>query len=76
LGLIYCLLGFSGRYPHKKVIQTAHTADLAVGFGRKVRNLVDSEVYKSVFPDVGLRRILKQQDDGTPVQGAIILRLG
>lgn len=46
---------FLGRYPHKKVIQTAHTADLAVGFGRKVRNLVDSAAYKEVFPNVGLR---------------------
>ena len=29
---------FLGRYPEKKVIQTAHTAELAVGFGRKVRH--------------------------------------
>ena len=41
---------FLGNYPHKKVIQTSHTAELAVGFGRKVRNLVDSEAYKAVFP--------------------------
>ena len=37
---------FLGKFPGKKVIQTSHTAELAVGFGRKVRNLVDSEVYK------------------------------
>ena len=46
---------FLGKYPQKKVIQTSHTAELAVGFGRKVRNLVDSEVYKSIFPGVGLQ---------------------
>ena len=46
---------FLGKFPQKKVIQTSHTAELAVGFGRKVRNLVDSEVYKSIFPDVGLQ---------------------
>ena len=46
---------FLGKYPSKKVIQTSHTAELAVGFGRKVRNLVDSEVYKSIFPGVGLQ---------------------
>ena len=45
---------FLGRFPHKKVIQTAHTAELSVGFGRKVRNLVDSEVYHSIFPDLHL----------------------
>ena len=46
---------FLGKYPQKKVIQTSHTAELAVGFGRKVRNLVDSDVYKSIFPGVGLQ---------------------
>lgn len=45
---------FLGKFPHKKVIQTSHTAELAVGFGRKVRNLVDSETYKSIFPDLSL----------------------
>jgi len=46
---------FLGKYPHKKVIQTSHTAELAVGFGRKVRNLVDQEIYTSIFPGVGLQ---------------------
>ena len=46
---------FLGRFPNKKVIQCSHTADLAVGFGRKVRNLVDSPAYQEVFPNVGLR---------------------
>jgi len=46
---------FLGKFPHKKVIQTSHTAELAVGFGRKVRNLVDSEVYKDIFPDLNLQ---------------------
>ena len=46
---------FLGKYPEKKIIQTAHTAELSVGFGRKVRNLVDSEDYKTVFPNLGLR---------------------
>jgi predicted phage terminase large subunit-like protein len=46
---------FLGKYPQKKVIQSSNTADLAVGFGRKVRNLVDSEQYSKVFPNVGLR---------------------
>jgi len=46
---------FLGKFPDKKVIQTSHTAELAVGFGRKVRNLVDSDVYKDIFPDVALQ---------------------
>ncbi len=46
---------FLGKFPHKKVIQTSHTAELAVGFGRKVRNSVDSEAFMEVFPDVSLQ---------------------
>ena len=47
---------FLGLHPAKKVIQCSNTADLAVGFGRKVRNLVDSEQYATVFPGVKLRQ--------------------
>ena len=46
---------FLGRFPNKKIIQCSNTAELAVGFGRKVRNLVDSEVYAKIFPNVALR---------------------
>jgi len=40
---------FLGKYPEKKIIQTAHTAELATGFGRKVRNLVNSPDYQEIF---------------------------
>ncbi len=43
-----------GRDPTKKIIQATHTAELAVGFGRKVKNLIDSEDFRDVFPDVSL----------------------
>ena len=46
---------FLGKHPHKKVIMASHTADLAVNFGRRVRNLVGSENYKDVFPEVQLQ---------------------
>jgi predicted phage terminase large subunit-like protein len=45
---------FLGRYPNKKIIQTAHTAELSVGFGRKVRNLIQSEDFQKVFAGVTL----------------------
>jgi predicted phage terminase large subunit-like protein len=44
-----------GKYPHKKVIMASHTADLAVNFGRRVRNLVGSDSYKEIFPAVELQ---------------------
>ena len=47
---------FLGKYPNKKVIQSSNTGELAVGFGRKVRNLVDSENYKDIFPSLQLQQ--------------------
>ena len=45
---------FLGQYPDRKVIQTAHTAELAVGFGRKVRNLIQSKDFQNVFNGIEL----------------------
>ena len=47
---------FLGKFPNKKIIQCSNTAELATGFGRKVRNLVGSEQYAKVFPNVSLRQ--------------------
>ena len=44
-----------GKNPKLKIIQTTHTAELAVRFGRKVRNLMELDIYKQIFPDVDLK---------------------
>ena len=41
---------FLGRNPNKKVMMVSHTTDLAVDFGRKVRNLISTDEYASIFP--------------------------
>jgi predicted phage terminase large subunit-like protein len=41
---------FLGQYPEKKIIMATHTAGLSEDFGRRVRNLIDSDEYKEVFP--------------------------
>ena len=46
---------FLGTFPETKVIQTAHTAELSVGFARQVRNLVHGEDYKSLLPKTSRR---------------------
>lgn len=46
---------FLGKYPQKKIIMASHTADLAVNFGRRVRNLVGSEAYRDIFPQIELQ---------------------
>jgi len=45
---------FLGRNPGKKVMMVSHTTDLAVDFGRKVRNLISLDAYKAIFPTVSL----------------------
>ena len=38
-----------GREPRLKIIQATHTAELAIRFGRKAKNLIDSEDYAKIF---------------------------
>ena len=45
---------FLGRNPNKKVMMVSHTTDLAVDFGRKVRNLISTDEYRAIFPTVKL----------------------
>jgi predicted phage terminase large subunit-like protein len=51
---IYFPAWFIGKYPNKKVLMVSHTTDLAVDFGRKVRNLIDNPAYRQIFPGVSL----------------------
>jgi len=51
---IYLPAWMMGHKGDLKIIQSTHTAELAVNFGRKVRNLMDLPDYKTVFPDVYL----------------------
>jgi predicted phage terminase large subunit-like protein len=44
-----------GKRPATKIIQATHTGELAVRFGRKVRNLMDLDKYREVFPTVELK---------------------
>ena len=38
-----------GRNPKLKIIQSTHTTELAVRFGRKAKTLMDTEEYKQIF---------------------------
>lgn len=41
---------FLGKYPNKKIIMGTHTAGLSEDFGRRIRNLLDTEEYREIFP--------------------------
>jgi len=44
-----------GKNPKLKIIEATHTADLAINFGRKVRDLIDRDDYHELFPDTALK---------------------
>ena len=41
---------FMGRFPEKKIIMGTHTASLSEDFGRRVRNLIDTDEYRQLYP--------------------------
>ena len=45
---------FLGKFPDKKVLMVSHTGDLAVDFGRKVRNIIADPKYTSIFSGINL----------------------
>jgi len=51
---IYFPSWMMGLNPDMKIMQTTHTADLSINFGRKVRNLMDSDEYAKIFGEVSL----------------------
>jgi predicted phage terminase large subunit-like protein len=43
-----------GKNPEMKIIQATHTTELAVGFGRKVKNLLERDEYREIFSETRL----------------------
>ena len=51
---IYYPAWYLGKHPDHKVIVASHTADLAVDMARKVRNLMQTDEYRDIFPGVSI----------------------
>lgn len=51
---IYYPAWYLGKHPDHKIIVASHTADLAVDMARKVRNLMQTEDYRRIFPGVSI----------------------
>ena len=58
-----------GKNSKLKIIQTTHTGELAMNFGRKMRNLIDSPEYKKIFPKAALAPDSKSAGRWTTTQG-------
>jgi len=60
---------YLGRNPDKKVMMVSHTTDLAVDFGRKVRNLISDPKFQAIFPTVQLAKDSKSAGRWNTNQG-------
>jgi predicted phage terminase large subunit-like protein len=58
-----------GKFPKMKIMQVSHNTELAVRFGSKVRNIIDSPEYKQIFGDVKLREDSKAKGRWETNQG-------
>lgn len=46
---------YFGHHPNHKIIQISNTAELAAGFGRRVRDTMESQPYKDLFGGVTIK---------------------
>ena len=60
---------FMGHYPEKKIIMGTHTASLSEDFGRRVKNLIDSEEYQEIFPGTQIAEDQKAAGKWSTVAG-------
>lgn len=60
---------YLGHHPTHSIITLSYSNDLAAGFGRQVRNLMQGDLYASLFPDSVLRSDSRAKDAFYTVSG-------
>ena len=46
---------YIGQYPQREILTVSHSDQLSTDFGRGVRDLIGSQTFQSIFPDVKVR---------------------
>jgi predicted phage terminase large subunit-like protein len=67
---------YLGHNPTHHIMMVTHTADLSADFGRKVRNLLDSEVYHEIFPETVVARDKSAASNWSTTVGGKYLAIG
>lgn len=67
---------FLGRNPNKEIITASYSAELALDFGSKTRNLVSGEVFNHIFPTVKLREDAKSKQKWNTSKGGSYTSVG
>lgn len=65
----YAPAHFIGEFPHQEVIQCSYSQNLATNFSTFGRNVVRSEKYKAMYPNVRLSTETNKKDDWVIVDG-------
>jgi predicted phage terminase large subunit-like protein len=76
LGSICLPAWFMGRFPDKKIIQASANTGNAKVFGRKVKAIMESDIYKQIFPGVTLSKDSKGSGAFATNQGGEYFALG
>jgi hypothetical protein len=67
---------YLGKYPDKKIIQASAGDRLAMDFGRRVKNVVDSPMFKRIFPGVSISKDSRASGKFATNKGGIYLAVG
>lgn len=73
---IYYPAWYIGKHPDHKVIMASHTADLAIDMARKVRNLMQTDEYKRIFPGVNIAADAKAAGKWNTTKGGEVFATG
>jgi len=73
---IYYPAWYLGKHPDHKVIVASHTADLAVVMARKVRNLINTPEYKTIFPNTSIASDAKAAAQWNTTKGGEYFAIG
>jgi predicted phage terminase large subunit-like protein len=67
---------YLGHHPTHHIMMITHTASLSAAFGRDVRNLIGTPVYREVFPDTVVSTDKSAADNWTTTLGGKYLAIG
>jgi len=67
---------FMARNPDKNIISASYNADFAKGFGRNVRDIIETKEFSRIFPDVRVRSDNRASDEWELEQGGKYFAVG
>jgi len=73
---VYYPAWYLGKHPDHKMIMASHTSDLAIDMARKVRNLMQSDEYKRIFPGVQIAADAKAAGKWNTTKGGEVFAVG